>query len=618
MKRVLYFALAPALCLVVFWDVLFTWFLNDDFAWLGIGMELHRAGDFFTLLFRPQAQGTIRFLSERLFFLLGTALFGIHAVPFRVVGLATWFLVLALASVIGARLTGSRAAGLLAAVFWTTSYALVSPLAWSSAYNQLLCSLLMLCAFYARLRWLESKNTRWLMAEWAAYLLGFGALEITVMYPFAAAGYTWAVAREREKSVFALFLPAAAFTALHFLLIPKHPADIYTLHFDSHILTTIVIYLLWAFGPSRFQELNVPEWNTAGLMATRVICVALAAFAVWRLRKGDRVPVFGLAWFGLFLLPVLPLSNHITDYYLTLPLAGAAWVAGWAVVNSWKSNIAWRVASLLLAAVFFAGSIYEISLSTIWFRSRGARMRALYRAMEQAAPSHPGSAFLLQNVDNALFQSGFEDNPFRLIGVSRVYLAPGTEGKVEARPDLGGIARFTIAPEEALRLLDRKELVVLDVAGSTPTDTTAGFAATLGTEIAHSSRNFVDVGSSLYASKLGPEWYQVENGFRWMPKRATVMLAGPKSTAERLYVTGFGAAPALASGPVALTLRASGKELGSAEVKEPNQPFALNFALPAGLADQSVVPITIEASKTFHPAGDPRELGLIFGTFEIK
>ncbi len=144
MKRAAALLLPPLVCLIVFWDVLFTWFLNDDFAWLGLRLELHRVSDLPRLLFEPQAQGTVRFLSERMFFLIGTFLFGVHAVPFRLVGLATWFVVLVLASLIGTRLTGSRVAGYAAAIFWTTSYALVTPLAWSSAYNQLLCSLLVL------------------------------------------------------------------------------------------------------------------------------------------------------------------------------------------------------------------------------------------------------------------------------------------------------------------------------------------------------------------------------------------------------------------------------------------------------------------------------------------
>ena len=621
MKRAATFLIAPLVCLAVFWDVLFTWFLNDDFAWLGLLQELHRGTGPMRILFQPQAQGTVRFLSERLFFLMGTSLFGFHAVPFRAVGLATWFLVLALATLIGTRLTGSRAAGVAAALFWTTSYALVTPLAWSSSYNQLLCSLLVLSAFYARLRWLDSDDNRWRIAEWTAYLLSFGALEIAVMYPAAALTYTWSVSEPRqswsgfkEKRVLALFLPAAAFAAIHFFLVPKNLADIYTIRIDSKLPSTLLTYVRWALGPSRLQELNVPDWSAAGMTATWLIGLALAAFVLWSLRKGERIPAFCLTWFLLFLCPVLPLPNHISDYYLTLPLAGLSWLGGWAFVRAWRSHVALRAVGVLLAAAFLAGSIAEISIGTAWFRARAGRMRVLYRTMEQI---RPGTALLLQHVDNELFQSGFQDDPFRLVGISRVYLAPGTEKGIEARQDLGGMSRFTIAPEEAMRLLNRNELTVLDVAASPPKDITADFTATLGNQIVHSSRNFVDVGNLLYSPKLGPSWYQVENGSRWMPKRATVELAAPKSASERLYVTGYGAAAALASGPLTITVLIKGKQIGHAAVTEPNHLFAFDLPLPADLAGQPLQ-LTIEVSKTFHPPGDPRELGLIFGTFEIK
>ena len=59
----------PSVCLILFWRVPLTWFPNDDFAWLGLPLEVHSARNLFTVLFTPKAQGTIRVLSERLFFL---------------------------------------------------------------------------------------------------------------------------------------------------------------------------------------------------------------------------------------------------------------------------------------------------------------------------------------------------------------------------------------------------------------------------------------------------------------------------------------------------------------------------------------------------------------------
>ena len=127
------YLLAPLLCLAVWWRVPSFFFRDDDFNWLTLPqLPLTEA------LFSPFAQGTVRVLSERLYFLTLASWFGFNAWPFRLVTLLVWFLVLALMQWIGARLTGSRAAGLLAALLWTIALPLALPLGWASAFNQVL------------------------------------------------------------------------------------------------------------------------------------------------------------------------------------------------------------------------------------------------------------------------------------------------------------------------------------------------------------------------------------------------------------------------------------------------------------------------------------------------
>jgi hypothetical protein len=73
----------PLLCLALNWRGFTGWFRGDDFAWLGTGIYIQNFHDFLVAIFAPQAQGTIRPLSERLFFLLGFSLFGLDACPSR-------------------------------------------------------------------------------------------------------------------------------------------------------------------------------------------------------------------------------------------------------------------------------------------------------------------------------------------------------------------------------------------------------------------------------------------------------------------------------------------------------------------------------------------------------
>ena len=47
------------------------------------------------------------------------------------------------------------------------------------------------------LRWVETGSKRWYAAMWIAFLLGFGALELNVVFPALAAGLSAAVCAPR-------------------------------------------------------------------------------------------------------------------------------------------------------------------------------------------------------------------------------------------------------------------------------------------------------------------------------------------------------------------------------------------------------------------------------------
>ena len=225
----------------------------------------------------------------------------------------------------GARITGSRTAGIASAVLWTTSFAVAVPLMWSAAYNQILCSFLILAALYARARWIESGETRWRVAEWVAYLAGFGAHEVTVMYPIAAVLYTWLVAKRKDRAVWTLFLPAIIFGAVHLFVIPRPPSEAYQIAIDGRLPMTAWTYLLDALGPGGYPG----RW---------IVGVGLFAVIICRMLRRDWPGLFPVLWFFIFLLPVLVLPNHILTYYLTVPLIGLAWAGGWAIDLAMQSR----------------------------------------------------------------------------------------------------------------------------------------------------------------------------------------------------------------------------------------------------------------------------------------
>jgi hypothetical protein len=621
LRRMAVFLIAPAVCLALFWRAPFIWFLNDDFGWLGIPLEVHNLRDLLHVLFVPRGPGHIRVLSERLYFLTFSSVFHMNALPFRICALATWFANLTLAALVGERLIGSRAAGVLAAVLWTAHGAVVLPLVWASAYNQVLCGLCILLAFYARLRWLESGRRGWMITEWTAYLLGFGALELIVMYPCVAALYALCRAPKRWLSTLPLFVPAAVFGAIHFFLIPKTPGQYYSMTIDARLPATVFQYVKLAIAPVLIAA-AVGPWRLLGLISAPLVCVALLAFAGWRARRRDFTPLFCLGWFVLLLAPVLPLPEHVSSYYLTIPVLGLAWLGGQAIVSVWPATgvggALARTAAVALVTVSLVGSIHEIALKTRWDDERSNRLRLVVQAVDDAAHKHPGTTVLLSGVDGQLFGSGLQDNPFRLYGVEHVYLAPGEERRIQSRLDLGGLAHFIITPPKALDLIDRGKARVLAISGDQIADSTRAYAAILRART-QPRGNFVDVGDPMYAAQLGPTWFPPEReGTRWMPESATVKLSGIDTSAQKLYVTGYAPAAVSGSGSVTVIFRGNGREIGSAVMKNADDRFSLAFPLPAALIGQSSVEISIHASKTVRFPGDGRDLSVIFGTFSIR
>jgi hypothetical protein len=618
-RRAADWAAAPALSIALYWRAFTTWFQMDDFAWLQLPLQYHGLADLPRLLFAPKAQGTVRFLSERLFFLVFSGAFGLHALPFRLLVFATWFGALTLAALICTRLTGSRAAGLMAACLWAANPNFVWPLAWASAYNQPLCAFLLLAAFYSHLRWQDGGGRKWAICEWVAYLAAFGALEIAVIYPALVLCYHLCCARARWRSALPLFVPAIFFAALHLFIIPKPPSEIYTFAVDSRIASTFVKYAAWSAGPSRLGGLVDESLRNAGYAATMIFGFALASFAALRLWRRQWLAMFCLGWFVIAIAPVLPLPNHLTDYYTMLPAVGIAWLAGWGIVEAWRLGMIARLAISVLAGGYVIASFVQVDSVSDWFRARADRIHGVVSAVDRAAHASPGATIVLSGVDNELFQSGFQDDPFKLVGASQVYLAPGSEQAVQARADLGGVRRFRISQNDMLAAIMRGNARMLNVGAEGATvDVTDRFRAAARAQYLAEHRNFVDVGDPAYASRLGPTWHPAENGFRWMPKTATLQIAGPASKGAKLYVTGYAAPAALANGPVTLRFRAAGQPIGSATLDQPGQRFALDFALPETLVGRETIEIAIEVSRTFFAPNDPRELGMIFGTFEMK
>jgi hypothetical protein len=614
-----YWTLPALICLAVHWQAFEAWFRADDFAWLSLYSHIQSFSDLLSALFRPEAQGTIRPWSERAFFIAGYALFGLDSLPYRVIIFATQFAGLALVQLTGFKLTGSRVAGLLAAVFWTINSATTEPLGWACVYNEVMCAAFLLLALWFRIRLLESGKKRFQIFEWITFILGFGALELNLVYPALAAAYTWLSGYDTRqprketpanwKHIGAMFAVSIAYFGIHTWAAPPAASGPYAMHFGPSMMRTLAEYWTWSVGPV-YLELppHVKLWMM--LAAIVLVSVGLFAFLTRKLRAGFAMAAFCLVWYLVTFAPMLPLRDHITEYYGYIPVIGLAWLGGWALVEGWRRAGSTRIVAAALAAIYILMVLPRTVRATHWNYELTEEARDLVAGVARAQQLHPGQAILLDGVDEAGFINAVRDKAFVLIKADRVYLAPGSERRLTQQSDWDRVANYVLDPSIAQQGLARGQLQVYDVRGGTFHNITSTYRYTLRAEGLPSR---VSAADPLTAYLLGPEWYALDIDHRWMGKRATLRMGAPKEPERKLYLTGYSVD---ALGPAEVKVSVNGMELPPAPVNP--GPFQLSFALPDAIVGQREMKVAIEVSKTFRPSNEPRDLGLSFGTFEVR
>jgi hypothetical protein len=85
---------------------------------------------------------------------------------------------------------------------------------------------------------------------------------------------------------------------------------------------------------------------------------------------------------------------------------------------------------------------------------------------------------------------------------------------------------------------------------------------------------------------------------------------------QKLYLTGQWPDEQLRNGPLPIAVAVDGSPLRPANIHD--SVFDLAFALPDSLVGKPEMQISVEVGRTFRPASDPRDLGVVFGVFEVK
>ena len=461
--------LPPLFALYLYWDGIFAWFQQDDFVWLHLLATIHSPHDLLIAVFRPTGHGTWRPLPERVYFITLQYLFGYNALPYRLLNFLTQCANFALIAAITRRLSRSALAGLLAAIFWIASSKLVVVMSWSSEYILPACGFCILLAFFFLLRYADTGEPRFWRYCWIVFLAGFFMMESNIVFPLLAASFALLYARPIFRKTLYLFIPSAVYGVFHILVANRQPSGVYTMHFDLSLLRTLAQYVVQAFEPESLEAFTpFPAWVApAGAV---VLGAALAGFIVWRAWRRDWLPGMLAAWFVFLLAPVLPLRDHVLNYYLTLPAIALSMLGAVGAAHAWKLRASFpvsagaRALATALAVFYLAESAPVARGGTTWWADNSHQVERLARYLFRLHRRRPDATIVLRNVDSLLFWTGIAHYPFWNDQGSYVYLAAGSESAIEARPETGFRVADFIYPAGKLQWgLIHNSVLIVDV-----------------------------------------------------------------------------------------------------------------------------------------------------------
>ena len=469
---------------------------------------------------------------------------------------------------------------------------------WTSAYNEVLCSFVFLIGFLALIHYTESGSRRYYAALWVSSVLAFGVLEVAAVFPCIAWLYAFVCARKYLREISWLLSLSAAFVVLR-ISIQTHPRGDYYRMYPGAIASTFLTY------SHRVLAAGAPE------IMVIILAASLLTYVFLSFRGGARLPFFLLGWFVLAVAPFLPFKNHIQDYYLTVPALGIALLGAYALGHA----ASWKMAAvcMTLSVAYLACQIPEARKNSndIWERSRV--VKRFVTSVLALHDLHPGKTIVVEGVDDALFWNGFYDHPFAAADIHDIYLTPDTAQKIQAFPELGNVADYSIPAYELRSGLAANKVLVYRVQGAALQDITQHYAQA---DVYGNVPRKIDLGHPLMESLLGPTWYPSEGEYRWMPKDATVRIGVPESGSGDVKIEAVCNPVQVTPKPLLVSIAVDGKASAPIEIHDCEHIPPLDFPLTVRPGSREAE-VSIRVDHTVRVGQDQRDLGLAVRSIEV-
>jgi len=436
------YVLALAVLILVAFSIphMDAFFSQDDFA--GLFVDADNTSEF-AEFFKPEPEGErpwYRPVSFQLRYWLMRESFGFNPVPFHLLSILLHIVNVLLCYRFLRMLTGRIDLSVLAAVLYGLSGAHHMALFWFSAGNEILTAFFFLWGLNAFIGWRLRPSFARAVGVGLLFILMLLCKETAVTFPFIILliNYFFNGGSNTRTGdtlpgrylITVLFILLAMYLAFWFLF-QYQPGggegEGYGLTLNPvKLATNFVVFVVQAFigrgiiyAVTQSAVGGYPSdiargmlHSTIGLIAVAAIGFLIIGFIVWLRRAWQKFPdwsrriiLWGLAWFVICLLPVLPLAGHNYAYYMNIALIGfSAMLASMALgfMFALSSKSPWRKIGWVLLALFVvnfaANTVISARVRTVPRLSVIAKQG--YDEMREAHPSfEEGTLLFILDVD---------------------------------------------------------------------------------------------------------------------------------------------------------------------------------------------------------------------------
>ena len=281
------------------------------------------------------------------------ALFGPNPTGWHCASVALHVLATFLVFTVAGRLLGDRWAAFAAGLIFAVHPAHVENVAWVSAVNDLLMTVLLLSSFLAFLHARASRGRAWLALASGLFLAGLLAKETAVVFPLLVLSYAWLCSGEAGgdrltragnafRQSFVFFGTLAVYMVMRSLSVPGTAAP---RHSAGDAIGWIAMVLTWPrvlwfdfrhlvfplalseFYPGKY--VSQPAWGSFVLPVALLLGVAAGGWLGVRRLRQARLAEFACFWVLLPLAPTwylraLTRNDFLHDRFLYFPSVGLA------------------------------------------------------------------------------------------------------------------------------------------------------------------------------------------------------------------------------------------------------------------------------------------------------